>query len=180
MRFTPFHFGPALFIGLILFSFFDLPTLIVSSVIVDLEPLTVWLFLPSYSLHGFFHSYLGGIIVAVMTAVVMSTIRNPVERIMLAFKLQQKSSFKRILFTSLLGIYSHIFLDSFLYRDIKPFYPLEANPFLGVASLHVRYGVVYGFCGVTFFLGLILYAYKMRSSSYYGSPLVSTGEFKCA
>jgi len=166
MPFTPFHFGPALFIGLLFFSLFDLPTLMVSSVVVDLEPFFVLLFqLKYYPLHGFFHSYLGGTILAVVVTLAMFTMRNFIERIMLAFKLQQKSSFKKILITSLLGVYSHVFLDSFLYMEMKPFYPLEFNPFSSVASLYTRYTVIYGFCSISFIFGLVLYAYRIRTPS---------------
>jgi len=165
MPFTPFHFGPALFIGLLLFSLFDLPTLMVSSVVVDLEPFSVLLFQLNYPLHGFFHSYLGGTILAVVVAVAMVIARGFIEKIMSAFKLQQKSSFKKILITSMLGVYSHIFLDSFLYREMKPFYPLEFNPFPSLASLFPRYTLIYGFCSISFIFGLVLYAYRRRSLS---------------
>jgi membrane-bound metal-dependent hydrolase YbcI (DUF457 family) len=163
MPFTPFHFGPALFIGLLLFSLFDLPTLMVSSVVVDLEPFFVLRLRLNYPLHGFFHSYLGGTILALVVAVAMFILRDFTESIMRVFKLQQKSSFKKILVTSLLGVYSHIFLDSFLYEEMKPFYPLEFNPFPSV--LYAPYTVIYGFCSVSFIFGLVLYAYRMRTSS---------------
>jgi len=166
MPFTPFHFGPALFIGLLLFSLLDLPTLMVSSVIVDLEPFFVLFFQLNYPLHGFFHSYLGGTILALVVTIAMFTMRNFIERIMLAFKLRQKSSFKNILITSLLGVYFHIFLDSFLYGEMKPFYPSGFNPFPSVASLFPRYTVIYGFCSISFLFGLALYAYRRRSFCY--------------
>jgi membrane-bound metal-dependent hydrolase YbcI (DUF457 family) len=51
------------------------------------------------------------------------------------FKLEQKSSFKNILLASLSGIYIHILLDSRMHRDIRPFYPLDFNPFLSDSTL---------------------------------------------
>ena len=60
MPLTPFHWGPSSWIGIIFFKIFDFPTLFVSSVIVDIEPLCVILFNLNYPLHGFFHSFLGG------------------------------------------------------------------------------------------------------------------------
>ncbi len=163
MPFTPFHFGPALFFGLLLFSLFDLPTLMISSVIVDLEPLLVLRLRLNYPLHGFFHSYLGGTILALMVATAMFILRDFTGTIMQVFKLQQKTSFKKILITSLLGVYSHIFLDSFLYEEMKPFYPLEFNPF--PSALHTPYTLIYGFCSLSFIFGLVLYAYRIIKHS---------------
>ncbi len=158
MPFTPFHWGPALLIGLSLFSVFDMPALLVSSVIPDVEPLYILMFRLSLPLHGFFHSYLGASILGVLVAVVLYPLRGISKRIMTAFRLPQKpSSFKKLLSTSLLGVYSHIFLDSFLYGEMMPFYPLEANPFLGVVSS----SDIYGFCSVSFLLGFILYIFRV-------------------
>ncbi len=158
MPFTPFHLGPALFIGLLLFSLFDLPTLMVSSVIVDTEPFLVLLFKLDYPLHGFFHSYLGGTIMAVAVAFAMFAVRKGIQRIMSTFKLQQNSSFRKIFFTSLFGVYFHIFLDSPLYREIKPLYPLDFNPMYRTISA----SSIYLFCILSFLAGFILYVYKIK------------------
>jgi len=68
MLLTPFHWGPSSLIGILLFKIFDFPTLFISSVIIDIEPLCVILFNLNYPLHGFFHSFLGGSILAILTA----------------------------------------------------------------------------------------------------------------
>ncbi|MFW9956308.1 MAG: hypothetical protein ACFFD3_17330 [Candidatus Thorarchaeota archaeon] len=44
MPFTPYHFGPALLIGVVLLPVVDLSTIIVASVVLDLEPLAVLLY----------------------------------------------------------------------------------------------------------------------------------------
>lgn len=161
MPYTPFHLGPALFVGLMLFSVLDLPTFIIANVIVDLEPFLVIFFQLDYPLHGYFHSYLGGTVVAVILAIAMFFIKDYVQIAMNVFKLYQKSSFKQILFTSLLGIYLHISLDSPLYLDIKPFWPLDSNPLYAVISGFE----IYSFCLVSFLIAFILYAYKLIKMS---------------
>jgi membrane-bound metal-dependent hydrolase YbcI (DUF457 family) len=161
MPFTPFHWGPALLLGLALFTVFDLPALLISSVIVDVEPFYALRFGRSLPLHGFFHSYMGASILGVLVAFVMYPLRGLSNMIMTRFGLSQESSFKKILFTSLFGVYSHVFLDSFLYSEMTPFYPLPANPFIHVVSIYVRYSFIYGFCGVTFLFSLPLYAYRI-------------------
>jgi len=135
MPLTPFHLGPGLLIGLLLLSYIDFATFLVASVIVDVEPIVVIIFDLDYPLHGFFHSFLGGTIVTFLLAAVMSKVRESLSPLLSFFKLEQKSSFKNILLASLTGIYIHILLDSRMHKDIRPFYPLNFNPFLSGSSL---------------------------------------------
>ena len=163
MPFTPFHLGPALFFGLLLSVAFDLPTLLVASVIPDLEPFYVMYFhVSGYPLHGFFHSYLGSSILALLVVFIVYPLRGLLSRIMVAFRIPQKSSFKKILFTSFVGVYFHVFLDSFLYPEMMPFYPSQGNPFFNLLSAYGSNSAVYGFCSITALLGIVLYFYKIR------------------
>lgn len=135
MPLTPFHLGPGLLIGLLFFSCIDLPTFLIASVIVDIEPILVLAFDLDYPLHGFFHSLLGGTLAALLLAAVMSRLRANLSPLLTFFKLDQKPSFKSILAGSLSGIYIHILLDSRMHRDIRPFFPLAYNPFLSSSAL---------------------------------------------
>jgi len=160
--FTPFHLGPALLFGLALSVVFDLPTLLVASVIPDVEPFYVMYFhVSGYQLHGFFHSYLGSSILAVLVALIVYPLRSLINKIMTAFKISQKSSFKKILFTSFVGVYSHVFLDSFLYEEMMPLYPLQGNPFISILYAYGSYSIIYGFCSLTAVIGIVLYFYKI-------------------
>ena len=110
MPFTPFHLGPALLFGLALSAVFDLPTLLLASVIPDVEPFCVMYFhVQGYPLHGFFHSYLGASILAIAVALIIYPLRDWVNKIMSIFRVSQKFSFRKILFTSFVGVYSHVF-----------------------------------------------------------------------
>lgn len=135
MPFTPYHLGPGLLFGLLFLSFVDFPTFLVASVIVDIEPFLVLMLNLKYPLHGFFHSLIGGTIVALILALVMAKIRDRLTPLMSFFKLEQKVSLKKILGAAFSGIYIHILLDSRLYTDIQPFYPLSENPFLSTGIL---------------------------------------------
>ena len=157
MPFTPFHWGPSSWIGLLLFKIFDFPTMLVASVIVDIEPFCVFVFNAPWKLHGFLHSFLGGSIVAILTAIILYLLRKPIKKIMSVFKLAQDSSFKKILWTSFFGVYSHLLLDSFLYREMNPFYPLKGNPFLGLFTSQQ----VYLFCGLSFLVGISFYLIRL-------------------
>jgi membrane-bound metal-dependent hydrolase YbcI (DUF457 family) len=159
MPFTPYHLGPGLFIGLLFLAFIDFPTFLVASVIVDVEPFLVLAFNLNYPLHGFFHSFLGGTLVAVPLALVMYRIRDKFSPLLSFFKLEQKISFKRVLAAALFGIYIHILLDSRGYTDIQPFYPSAYNPLLttGVsAGLDSYIFCIWSFVGAAIIYGIRL------------------------
>ncbi len=153
MPFTPYHLGPASLIGLLLFGVFDFPALLVATVVIDIEPLSVLAFDLDYPMHGFFHSFLGGALVAGLTSITMYLSRNDIRTLMRPFKLEQVSSLKKIFCTSLFGVYFHILLDSQLYGDMKPFYPVGGNLFYGLVSTEQ----IYLFSGMLFLAAMIVY-----------------------
>ncbi len=159
MPFTPFHLGPGLFLGLLLLRFIDFPTFLIANVIVDVEPFLVLMFDLDYPLHGFFHSFLGGTVVALFLALVMNRIRETVSPLLTLFRLEQRSSLKSILYASMSGVYLHILLDARMHWDIRPLYPLEANPFLIQTALPGLWESM--FCVWCFFGAAIVYVIKL-------------------
>jgi len=159
MPLTPFHLGPALLLGLIFFRYLDFPTFLVANVIIDIEPILVVLLNLNYPLHGFFHSLLGGTIIVFLLAWFMNKIRGTLSPFLMFFKLEQKSSFGKILLSSISGIYIHILLDSRIHADTRPFWPFDFNPFLDRSVLA---GLdVYILCALGFIGGIIAYAVKI-------------------
>jgi hypothetical protein len=159
MPFTPYHLGPALIIGIIFIYYLDFPTLLVASVIVDIEPFNVLIFDLNYPLHGFFHSFLGGTITILPFSIIMFKIRPHINPITESFKIKQSSSFLNILAASIVGIYLHILLDAPIYSDIQPFFPLNYNPFLNTSDLAVD--TIYLFCGYCFLAAFVLYFFYL-------------------
>ncbi|MEM4360128.1 MAG: hypothetical protein QXT45_06330 [Candidatus Bilamarchaeaceae archaeon] len=149
MPLTPFHLGPSLLIGLLAFRIFDFPTLLIASVIVDIEPFSVFVFNAPWPMHGFLHTFLGGSIAATCIAIIFYLPRKMAGISGSA----RHSSFKQIILASFFGVYSHILLDAFLYEELNPFYPFEGNPFFGLFSFQQ----VYLFCSLTFIAGGALY-----------------------
>jgi membrane-bound metal-dependent hydrolase YbcI (DUF457 family) len=159
MPFTPFHLGPALFLGLLFFQFVDLPTLLIASVILDLEPFVVLLLGLNYPLHGFFHSVLGGTIVAVVLGLIMLRLGGTARGVLKPLGLEQSPSRQTIMLGSFLGVYSHILLDSPLYADIRPFFPSSVNPFFAGDAFTGIYVQV--LCILLFLVGTTMYAAKL-------------------
>jgi len=157
---TPFHLGPALLLGLIFLNYLDLPTFLIANIILDVEPILVILLSLNYQLHGFFHSFLGGTIVAFILVWLMTKIRPSLDSLLKFFRLEQKSSFNRIFASSFLGIYIHILLDSRMHHDIRPFFPLESNPFLdrsALAGLEIYMLTTWCFMGAAIIYGIRLF-----------------------
>ena len=158
MPFTPFHLGPALFIGFLLFRYLHFPAFLIANVILDLEPFSILFFNLDYPLHGFFHSFMGGSFVAIILAFSMGKLDKYIQDLIGIFKLRQDFSSKSIRIASFSGIYLHILFDSLLYRDIKPFYPSGFNPFLNIGIFSVF--DIYILCILLFVAGILMYGYK--------------------
>ena len=58
MPFTPFHLGPALGFGLPLRNYLHVPTFLVASILVDVEPFVVLSLGLDYPLHGYLHTFI--------------------------------------------------------------------------------------------------------------------------
>lgn len=159
MPLTPFHVGPTGILGLIFKKYFDIFSLVISSVIVDLEPIIVIVFNLNYPIHGFLHSFIGGSIILIILSILIYLNRKKVEKFLLKFKINETLTFRKIFISSLIGIYSHIILDSFLYQDIKPFYPSSFNPFFNLFS----FLEIYLITGITLLLFLIFYLFYFVS-----------------
>ncbi len=164
MPFTPLHLGPALFFGMVLLRYIDLPTFLVANVIVDIEPLVILTFglhrassldLP---LHGLLHSFLGGTFVALLLALVMIRMRGYLEPLMRLVGLEQVSSPRSVYAAALSGVYLHILLDSPLYTDIRPFYPFSFNPLLGGLGTAL---LIYMLCIFTGLIGVVLLVIRL-------------------
>jgi len=83
--------------------------------------------------------------------------RNILKRIMRILKLPYNASFKKMLISAVLGVWFHVIVDSIGYRDVKPFYPLDFNPMLGVMTR----STVYLFCLLSF-IPAIMMVYVIR------------------
>jgi membrane-bound metal-dependent hydrolase YbcI (DUF457 family) len=148
MPFTPYHFGPALIIKGIFRTRFCLISFALSQIIIDLESLYHLIF-HNWPIHCFLHSYLGASIVIFITIFLA--------KLILAL-LQQSVSWRAIIFASIVGSYSHVFLDSIMHSDIRPFYPIfESNALLRIISLPLLHDI----CIYSGIFGLIIIVWQL-------------------
>ncbi len=157
--FTPYHLGPSSLLGILFLKWVDFPTLIIASVIIDIEPIMIIVFNLSYPLHSILHSFLGAFLAALLLIFVMKFLRKYFTPIMEVLKLKQDISLRSISIGAFFGTFSHILLDVPLYEEMNPFFPLPGNPFLiesSFASLYISVLCVSCFLGA-----LLIYFIKL-------------------
>jgi membrane-bound metal-dependent hydrolase YbcI (DUF457 family) len=169
MPFTPFHLGPALCLGIPLRKYIHAPTFILANVILDIEPLLVLLLGLRYPLHGYFHTFIAAIGIGIAFGLVMFLLERPMHPLYKRLLLETDAPFKKSQFriAGVLGIMLHVLFDAPLYYDIKPFYPLTANPLYGWASSSEIYllSAWMGVLGIIFYSLLIVRTYKRPRKS---------------
>lgn len=154
MPITPLHFGPSGIIALPLNRYLDIPAFLLANVAIDLEPLTVMLLSLSYPLHGYAHSLIGSAIICLVLGLGLFHYKNLVEELMgKYFKKSYAATRIKVLFSAVLGGWLHVFLDSILYFDIKPFYPSSYNPLRGV----IEHDYMYKICALLIVPALAIY-----------------------
>jgi len=156
MPFTPFHLGPSLLVGLFVFPLLYLPGLLIGSVIVDIEPLGL-LILGLPAQHLFFHTFLGATILALVLSLSLFPLRGVLDSLMTKIHLPQTTTPIQLTGATVLGAYSHVALDAFLYPEMQPFWPLPGNPFLCLVTA----STVYLFCSVCFISSIIVFVFQI-------------------
>lgn len=160
MPFTPFHFGPAILVKSFVQRRFWLTSFVLANVLVDLEVL-YYLRINQRPFHRYLHTYVGGIVLGIMAGMLM------VAGLRLVTKLTPADTQWKRLWTAarpgrqlidsvgagVFGGVSHIFLDSLLYSEMRPFWPFpEGNILVGlVSSSHLHIGLMAsGMVGMAF------------------------------
>jgi hypothetical protein len=175
MPFTPFHLGPALGFGLPLRKYLHVPTFLVANIFVDVEPFLVLSLGLDYPLHGYLHTFIVAFILGLALGYAMFLLERILRPLYKTLLLESNATpkLKFFIVAGVLGTMLHVLLDSPLYDDIRPFYPLLANPLYHLASSLE----VYSFCmwvgilGIVFYLGLLLFSvyrglWKKRHGTY--------------
>ena len=159
MPFTPLHLGPGLSLGMIFKRWVNLPSILLASIIVDVRAIYLALFVGDWSnLHGFFHTFVGAPVLGLLTIVLVWLLRRPLLKASAIIQIEQDYSLKSIITGSLIGVWMHILLDSYMHKDIQPFWPLyEGNPLYGGMSASFELLFI---CLFVFLIGFGSYLFK--------------------
>jgi len=154
MPFTPYHFGPSAFLGLIFRKWIDIPVFVLANVIVDIEVLVVKLFKLGWPWHRYCHTLLIGGAVGVAWAMVAYPLRGWFAEIMKIVRLPHQSSLWKMIISGVLGVWFHVVIDAVYHLDVKLFWPGKARPLWNLLS-HAQ---VEGICIDFYIAVVILYA----------------------
>jgi hypothetical protein len=139
MPFTPIHFGPNILLGLPLYRRVDFVALVLVSVVVDIEPLVVMLLDLDYPLHGYCHTLLIGSLIGLLVGLILYAFRTTVTKILARLKLAHSPTLLRSAISGVVGAWLHVLYDAPIYQDIRPFFPIDSNPMLGVIDKPTAY-----------------------------------------
>lgn len=158
MPFTPYHFGPAGFIAVLFKKWVDVPVFLLANVAIDVEVGIIMLFNLGPWRHRYTHTFIGGILVGILLAIVSYPLRGLYKKIMGIFRLSYQTNFRRLLIWSILGVWFHILIDSFDHPDVRPFWPFaNNNPLYGIISdYHIKM-ICLVFCGLLLILLAVNY-----------------------
>jgi len=161
LPFTPFHLGPALAFGLPLRKYIHAPTFILANIIIDIEPFLVIFLDLDYPLHGYLHTFIFAFMFGLALGYAMyllERIFNPLYRALLLVP-KEPLGIKSFIIAGFSGTLLHVLLDSPLYHDIKPLYPIALNPLYN-PNLALA---IYDICMFTGLIGILYYVYLFLS-----------------
>jgi hypothetical protein len=163
--FTVFHMGPGLVFKSIKPARFSLMTFGFTQVLIDLES-AYWLYQQGWPIHRFNHTFLGAALITIVGVLAGKPVCSwllrfwnskltPIQTRMLG--VNHNITWSAAALGVVLGSFSHVFFDSLMHSDMKPFSPMwHKNPFLDLVSfqqLHVGCMVA----GVVGMLGLLIH-----------------------
>lgn len=157
MPFTPLHMGPGIVIKAIFQSSFSLMVFGWTQVVMDIQPLIV-IITGEGHLHGFTHTYIGAILIALLSAVSGKYFSEFFLKLLRINDLADIEIKWRVAFISaFIGSVSHVFLDSIMHQDVEPFYPFSLlNNIQGIITLELLHKFCFysGVLGGVFYFGI--------------------------
>lgn len=167
MPITYFHIGPALAAKAAVPKHVSFMAFAVTQVVIDAEVVFA-LTSGMWPVHRFFHTYLGATVIALATVIIgrpflrwalLGWNRTIASGLSGKLHIKPDISLQAALLGALLGGWSHVLLDSFLYADMQPFAPfMSGNALLGFLSRSQVYSlcVVLGLLGAAVLLAVFL------------------------
>jgi membrane-bound metal-dependent hydrolase YbcI (DUF457 family) len=127
MPFTPYHFGPSGLIGYVFRKWIDFPVFVLANVIVDFEVLIVNFLRLGWPYHRYAHTFLFGALLGLAWGAVAYFIQPLLKFGMNIIRINYTPSFKKMLYSGVLGVWLHVLIDSIYHYDPKPFWPIMKN-----------------------------------------------------
>lgn len=123
MPYTPLHFGPSGFIGLLFRRWLDLPVFLLANIIIDLE---VWV--AAYMKVGplsirYGHTLLIATAAGLLWGAAAYPLKKPFRWAMGRLRLPYETSFTKMILSGMLGAWVHILVDGLYRSNVVLFWP---------------------------------------------------------
>jgi membrane-bound metal-dependent hydrolase YbcI (DUF457 family) len=155
--FTPYHFGPSGFIGLVFGKWIDLPVFVLANVIVDVEVLVIRAFGLGWPVHRYCHTLLIGTVVGGLWGIAAYPLRHFFKRMMGVFYIPYKTGLRKMIVSGILGVWLHVLIDQAYHFDVKIFWPSKNMWLWQVLHERITKGQIEAICMLFFVATFILY-----------------------
>jgi len=163
MPFTPYHFGPSGFVGLVLRKWIDVPVFVLANVIVDVEVLTIMLFRLGPPYHRYCHTLLFGAAVGALWGLAAYRLRPLFVEIMHILRIPYKPGYWKMVISGILGVWLHVLIDGAYHPDVRVFWPSQTASLWTTVMSHVSRGQIKTICLVFFVAAIIPYLIAVAS-----------------
>ncbi len=164
MPFTPYHFGPSGFVGLVFKKWLDIPVFVLANVIVDIEVAVIWLFGLGMPWHRYCHTLLIGAAVGVLWGAAAYPFRRLFKRVMQIFSLPYQTSLSKMVISGILGVWFHVLIDGAYHPDVKVFWPNKTLSFRMIIQRYANQDRIEDICVIFFLAAVIVYMIVLVSA----------------
>ncbi|MHC4681720.1 MAG: hypothetical protein ACYTEK_23890 [Planctomycetota bacterium] len=163
MPFTPYHFGPSGFVGLVFRKWIDLPVFILANVIVDVEVLVLGLTGLGPPYHRYCHTLLLGAVVGALWGTAAYPLRRVFKPVMRTLCISYEPHLLKMIVSGILGVWLHVLIDGAYHHDVKVFWPSQTTSLWVAVISRISTEQVKTICLVFFIAAVIPYAFAAAS-----------------
>lgn len=163
MPFTPYHFGPSGFIGLVFRKWIDVPVFVLANVAVDIEVLVIVFFRLGYPLHRYCHTLLIGLVVGILWGLLAYPLRHLFKRLMHLLRIPYQTSLLKMLISGILGVWLHVLIDGAYHYDVHIFWPSRSISFWRTTQRHLAKEQIETICLIFFLAAVVPYVLAVIS-----------------
>ncbi|MHC4434326.1 MAG: hypothetical protein ACYTBS_20985 [Planctomycetota bacterium] len=163
MPFTPYHFGPSGFVGLLLRKWIDVPVFVLANVIVDIEVLLVRVLQLGRPVHRYSHTLLIGAAVGMLWGMAAYPLRPLFKKMMHGLRLPYETSFWKMAISGMLGAGMHVLIDGAYHHDVGVFWPSTRISSWRIVQDHVSRGQTKVTC-IALFVAAVVYVLVLSRS----------------
>jgi hypothetical protein len=165
MPFTPYHFGPSGFIGLVFRKWLDIPVFVLANVIVDIEVLVIMLFNFGWPKHRYCHMLLFGAAVGALWGLAAYPLRNIFKRLMQLFRVPYETGLRKMVISGILGVWLHNLIDGVYHFDVNLLWPFKTISLYYIFHDKLSNEQIKTICLIFFPAAFVAYIFAVRSFS---------------